>query len=452
MTLSHCCLTDSRCGQPTLFKNADDVFRYLDGLGLFHMNLGLDRMNRALEALTGFFSDLHRPACPVVQIVGTNGKGSTGAFLQSLGMAHGLRVGLYTSPHFLSPTERIRMGTKVLPEAAWPELAGRACAAADDLTYFELLTIMAVLAFRQADPDLLIFEAGLGGRYDATTALPADLVCFTPFGLDHLEVLGPDLRTIAADKADAMRAGMFAAVSAPQEHDAERILHSKAQAMGLPLCFTDLPNTIPASLLPEGMRSLCPLAADAKLGLQGPHQRVNAASALTVWLLLCHRHGWHTDERVIRRGLADAFLPGRLQTVYPTGKTPFLLDGAHNVHGMTALHAALTEMKARDGIRPSAVIFSCLADKSPEDMAPLVASLAGDAPILLPTLHDNPRAASGRTLQTLFPSGKAKAVDNLEQALQEVQHEAEGDDPVLICGSLYLLAEFFSLFPAALQG
>ena len=145
------------------FKSYDDVIRHLDGLGVFHMDMGLGRMERALSAL-----GLDRLSRPTVQVVGTNGKGSTSSFLQALAMAHGLKAGLYTSPHFVAPEERIRVGHTMLPPARWPGLASRAVQAERGLTYFELLTVMAAEAFELASCDLVIYEAGLGGRYDAT--------------------------------------------------------------------------------------------------------------------------------------------------------------------------------------------------------------------------------------------------------------------------------------------
>ncbi len=411
------------------FSSFADVEAYLDKLGLFHMDLSLGRMKRAL-------AKAKRPPCPVVQVVGTNGKGSTSAFLQSLAMAHGFRAGLYTSPHFVSPAERIRLNEKELPRAAWPDLAERALAAEPDLTYFELLTVMAWMAFGDTEPDLLIFEAGLGGRHDATTALPAHMVCFTPIALDHQAVLGPDLASIAADKADAMRPGLFAAVSAPQKPEAAAALQGKARALRLPLRLLepDAPD-----ILPER----------TPLGLRGPHQSTNARTALTAWSVLAEGMGWQNNENAIRRGLGQAFIPGRLQDVRlatPRGETDFVLDGAHNPHGMSALREAMRDRP------PAAVIFSCLRDKNPEALAALVRDIARGAPVLAPTIAGNERACPGTELAALLGRFGAEAfpASDLAAALDSLDKFALSG-PVLVCGSLYLLGEFFTLFPRALQ-
>lgn len=435
----------NRCPNPTdRFSSFDDVLNYLNGLGLFHMNMGLERMEHALQTLQA-----RRMPCPVVQVAGTNGKGSTSVFLQSLASAHGFRTGLYTSPHFLSPIERIRMGSRALPESAWPALASRALQAEPDLTYFELLTVMAALAFQDAEPDLLIFETGLGGRYDATSALAADMVCYTPIDLDHMEVLGPDLASIAADKADAMRPGMFAAVSAAQPAEAWEAIRRKAEALNIPLCNAEQSATISETLLSPALRPLLALVETAELGLHGPHQRHNARTALTAWLMLCQQQKWNSDERAILRGLKEAFLPGRLHAIASHGLYPaFLLDGAHNPHGMTALRDALSA----SSLHPRAVIFSCLADKQPDTLLTLVRELAGDAPVFIPAIADNPRAARAIDLaRKLGP--QARSMPNLHEAITAASQAETVDtvSPVLVCGSLYLLSEFFSLFPDALH-
>ena len=165
----------------TTFSTPADIQRHLDSLGLFHMDMGLGRMRRALAAL-----DLARPPFVVAQVLGTNGKGSTSAFLASLALAHGCRVGLYTSPHFVSPTERIRIGGPEQPICApwpaenWVEPANQVMAVAPELTYFEFLTVLALLGFAREGVELAVLEAGLGGRHDATTAVAADLLCYAP--------------------------------------------------------------------------------------------------------------------------------------------------------------------------------------------------------------------------------------------------------------------------------
>ncbi len=414
------------------FKTFEDVLDHLDHLGLFHMDFELNRMRAGLESL----GLVRQETCRIVQVVGTNGKGSTSTFLASLARTHGLKVGLYTSPHFLTPRERIRINERMLEPELWPALANKVMEAAPDLTYFEFLTALGLLAFREADVDLVVMEAGLGGRYDATTAMPVHGVCFVPIDLDHQKILGSTITAIAMDKAQAMRPGI-PAYTAPQSPEALRVLQDVAGQKGVPLMETE---SLP---LPT-----CPL------GLAGPHQRSNARTALAVWNDLAARFGWAVRNEAIAAGLANARLAGRFQSLNNLdGLPPVILDGAHNPHGLRSLVSAMDDA----GLQPSAVIFSCLGDKAMDDMLPLVGRVAGNSPIFLPTIQDNERAISGEILAERLRetrTGRTEAVQRLSAALSAIRKldpPASPEHPVLVCGSLYLLGEFFTLYPEALE-
>ncbi len=426
-----------------LFNSFDDVQDHLDGLGLFHMDFGLDRMGAALAAL-----GLTACSCPVVQVVGTNGKGSTSTFLASLATAHGLKTGLYTSPHFLTPRERIRTDGRMLPPERWPSLASRVHTAAPGLTYFEFLTALALLTFAEEKTDLIVLESGLGGRYDATTAAPANLICFTPVGMDHEKVLGNSLGAIAADKAGAIRPMPEggAVLTGPQADEVMDCLRRAARENGVPLLTVE--KTLPPDLLNQGRPDTIP-----PLGLGGPHQADNARLALAAWAFLSRTKKWPFERGAILEGLAGAHLAGRFQYVPARGDLPpFILDGAHNPHGLAALSHALEQ----ENIRPRAVIFSCLEDKKRQEMLPLVARIAGQAPVFVPTIQDNERAVSGEELAAELPG--AQPVQRLHLALDSVrlpkgktEPGTEDKRPVLVCGSLYLLGEFFTLYPNLLE-
>lgn len=417
----------------TPFSTFDQVIAHLDARGFFHMELGLERMERALARLLP-----GRPPFVTAQVLGTNGKGSTASFLDSLARAHGLRTGLYTSPHFVSPAERIRLDGRPLPPAAWPAPAEEVHAACPELTYFEFLTVLALLLLARHGAELVILEAGLGGRNDATTACPADVLCYAPVALDHAAILGPTLRDIAEDKAAAIRSPA-PVISAPQYPAARAVIRAAADARSAPLV------------------DVAPLPPDIPLGLAGAHQRVNAATALAAWRRLAPLLGRDaapadaepTPEE--RRGLARAFIPGRLQSVPACAAHPaLLLDGAHNPHGMQAL-AAHVRTFARP---PACAVFSCLGDKDWQPAAGLLRRELGDAPILVPQLH-NERAASADAIVAVLNRGRARpaarAVPDVAAALaaaRELAAAAPGDAvPVPLSGSLYLLAEFFTLFP-----
>ena len=422
----------------TTFSTHTDIQRHLDGLGLFHMDMDLGRMRRALAAL-----DLARPPFVVAQVLGTNGKGSTSAFLASLALAHGCRVGLYTSPHFVSPTERIRIGGPEKPICApwpaekWVESANQVMAVASDLTYFEFLTVLALLSFAREGVELAVLEAGLGGKHDATTAVAADLLCYAPIALDHKDIIGPTLAEIAADKAAAIRSAA-PVCSVTQFPEAAKALEDAARAHNAP--------TFRATPAPAGLR----------LGLNGPHQRINAGLALAAWQQIAPMlHKSTEDVPAQARGLAQAFMPGRLQRLPGTDTLPpLLLDGAHNPHGMAALIKALRA----EGIKPAAAIFSCLADKDWLPAAQMLKHYLGEAPMFVLTL-DNHRAATADDIAEAcnsLPPATVQALPQGPQALAQALELARAlpavseARPVLMSGSLYLLSEFFTMYPQGL--
>lgn len=410
----------------TCFSSFDDVQNYLDSLGLFHVDLSLNRMYGALNAL-----GIPKKNSPyIVQVLGTNGKGSTSSFLAALACAHGIRTGLYTSPHFVTPRERIRVDGAMLAESRWPDLANRVHRAEPELTYFEFLTVLAFLAFVEENVQLVILEAGMGGLHDATTAIPAHGACFTPIELDHTKILGNTIALIAADKAAAMRSGCFA-VTGEQPAEAMAVLRQAAAEKKARLL--DAASIVE---IPHGTR----------LGLAGPHQYGNALLALATFVLAARANGWPVCANATANGLAAAHIPGRFQQIPQRGNEPaFILDGAHNPHGLRACKAALDAMNTQ----PPVVIFSCLGDKDIGHMLPFVRDMAGDALILTPTIQDNERAMDGEDLAArLMALGcRTQAMPRLATALEAAAQYRQHPAPVLVCGSLYLLGEFYTLRP-----
>lgn len=417
----------------------------LDGLGLFHMDLTLDRM-------AAFVARHGQPRFPVMHVVGTNGKGSTATILAELLTAHGLRAGLCVSPHFLTPRERILVDGAMLSEDAWARLGAQVFAEADGLglTYFEVLTALALLAFEDAGVDVAVMEAGLGGRFDATNVLHPALTVFTPIGLDHMNVLGGSLEEIAADKAGAMRPGGLA-VSAPQEAGAWQVLRDTAREVGSEfiaaaevLYYSRANGRVqPGPLSSQGGRPLVRPMTGLRLSLPGQHQELNARTALAAFHAWAGRLRLPVDEDACRQAFASAFIPGRMQLVEGAPGLPrqLILDGGHNAHGLAALQAALEA----EGLRPATVVFGCLRDKPLADMLPLVRAIAGEAPICAVGIPSCPRACGPGELALQLGSGSAPDVHWALERLKEVS------GPVLVCGSLYLLGEFYTQHPRLLE-
>ncbi|WP_319584419.1 glutamate ligase domain-containing protein [uncultured Pseudodesulfovibrio sp.] len=399
----------------TRLSNYTELTAYMDRLGLFHMDLTLGRME-------AFWNARGRPTVPVVHVVGTNGKGSTSSFLTSLARAHGQKVGTFTSPHFVSPRERILVNRRMLSRDDWLTLGNEILSVpgGEELTYFEFQTCLAMLAFERARVDLAVMEAGLGGRFDATNVFRPELTLFTPMGLDHEKILGPTLTDIARDKAGAIHEGGVA-LTGPQDPEAIIQLQERAEKVRARLVYA-----VDAAGPVDGVR----------LGLRGIHQTSNARLALAGWRWFAAGHSLRTDHATEVFGLESTFLPGRFQFVELDGQE-IILDGAHNAHAMAALSAALRA----DNIRPGKVVFACLRDKNLTDMLPFIRSFS-DGPILVPAMKGE-RAADNRAIAEAI-GGKAEASESLEAALEQ---GSDIDGPTLVCGSLYLLAEFYILNP-----
>jgi dihydrofolate synthase / folylpolyglutamate synthase len=414
--------------QGVMFSTYADVLAHLDKVGLFHMDFGLHRMQAALQAL-----GLMRPPFAVVQVLGTNGKGSTSTFLASMAQEQGCSTGLYTSPHFVFPAERIRINGVMLAEERWAALGNAIMEVRPDVTYFEFMTLLALLAFRESKVRVAVIEAGLGGAHDATTAFAADVLCYAPIGMDHTAILGNSLHAIASDKAGAIRSAA-PVCSAAQEPEALAVLKAACAAHHAPLCL--------APALPRG----------TVLGLAGEHQRGNAALAVAGWNALAAACALPNRAEARAEGLKKAFFAGRLQQTKAFCSLPALwLDGAHNEHGMRALALAIEQAACP----PVALIFSCLKDKDWQAMSALLLHAVGkNCPIVVPSLHNERAAEADALVQHLHSLGAQQvcAVDDISLAFPLLEGEVPfGSRPVLICGSLYLLSEFYRLFPQYLE-
>ncbi|MGE4293113.1 MAG: folylpolyglutamate synthase/dihydrofolate synthase family protein [Desulfovibrio sp.] len=397
------------------FHSFEGIAEYLDGLGLFHMDLSLERVAR-------FASTFGASDFLVAHVAGTNGKGSTSAFIERLAREHGVRTGLYASPHFLDLRERVLVGGAWLGEAEWVAAANEVDALAGDagLTYFEFLTCLAMSAFRAAGVELAVMEAGLGGRWDAVRAFGSDVAALASIGLDHMQVLGPTLEDIAWDKAHVIRA-KSRAFSAPQDERAAAVLRERAERVGADLVFTS------------------PLAG--KLGMRGPHQRVNAGLGLAVWEELARRMGIAPDHDACERAVQRAFVPGRFQ-VLEEGGCVWILDGAHNQPALEVLGATLSAER----LAPSALVVSCMRDKDLEQMVPQLRALTS-GPVFCPLIPQHERMLPGAKLAALL-GRDAVAMPDSRTAFDQA---AGTGGPVLVCGSLYLLAEFYRFFPRHLK-
>jgi dihydrofolate synthase/folylpolyglutamate synthase len=420
-------------------RTAEEALQFLLTRSPSTVVLGLDRMREALEEV-GHPELLLRS----VQVAGTNGKGSTCAFLASVLRAAGHKVGLYTSPHLVAVNERIAIDGAAISDAALGsrllDILQRSPAARES-TYFELVTLAAVEHFAREQVEVAVLEVGLGGRLDATSATRPELTAITRVGFDHMEYLGETLTAIAREKAGILRSRV-PVVLAAQLPEALAALEAAAAAAGAPVLLEGRDFTLedgryrgPGAPL-EGLR----------LGLRGTHQQHNAAVAVTLARLLGQR-GLTVDARAIHRGLSETRWPGRLEEV--PGSPPLLLDGAHNEDGMAALVAALDAPPWAG--RPMHALLGVVSDKRIEPMLrTLLPRCASAALSPLPT----PRSLSPDTFvalaRTLCPG--VEVVDSPAAGLAAARARAGGNDWVLVAGSLYLVGAVKALLAGEVGG
>lgn len=403
---------------------------------------GLGPFRRALAAAGHPEDDV-----AAVLIAGTNGKGSVSALLASSLQACGWRVGWYTSPHLISPRERIRLTGRPLPAKAWGDvqrLARRAARRARvRLTEFEELTLMAFLAFR-GRVDLAVLEVGLGGRWDAVNAHPApEVSVITSIGYDHQEWLGPRLSDIYREKRGVARPGTVLVEALPKSlwNLSEGLTREDgAWVWRLGRDFTVDSGAVNWEKGSQGFRVHVGSGRTVSLKspLLGAHQRDNGALAFMVLQALSQR-GWTLPSPLQRRGFCRAFWPGRFQMLRRRG--PVILDGAHNREALAALLD--TYQNSPWGRQAPGVIFGCLKDKPAESMARALSSVA--ARVWTVPLS-SPRARSAESLAALFPRSRpAKAALSFAEAFRQAD---DGKRPLLITGSLYLVGEALRFFGA----
>lgn len=404
-------------------------FLYALGNEIKTSKLGLERITAVLAAL-GNPERTYR----AVHVAGTNGKGSTCAMIASALRTAGHRVGLYTSPHLVEPTERIRVDGAEIPPERFAAVFDRIRNVSTQLldsgaidmhpTYFETVTAMAFEYFRSEQIDWAVIETGLGGRLDATNVVRPELSVITPVDFDHEAWLGSDLPSIAGEKAGIIKPGVAVVVSAQRE-DAMTVMRARAASLGSPLVdasaleLADLRlHAFGCSFHSAGTLIECPFA--------GEHQVTNTVTALAA----LRRLG--ISVSAIARGIRTATWPGRLEHV--ASKPDIILDGAHNPAGVRALAAYIRRFFSD---RKVWLIYGTMRDKSVEEIGDLLSPVASEVILTAP---DSPRALRPDALAPLFDHPSVQVAPDLRAAL-EIARVAAPEDVIFITGSLFLVGE-----------
>ncbi|MBU4434681.1 MAG: bifunctional folylpolyglutamate synthase/dihydrofolate synthase [Alphaproteobacteria bacterium] len=424
----------------------DAALARLQALHPKRIDLSLERMLRLCAALGNPQDRLP----PMIHVAGTNGKGSTVAYLRAMAEAAGLKVHVFTSPHLVRFAERIRLAGTLITDAHLAEVLDRVEAANAGLpiTFFEITTAAALVAFAEVPADLCVIEVGLGGVLDATNVVTPKVSVIAPIDIDHREFLGDTIEQIAVEKAGIIKPDA-PVVSARQRPEAEDIIDMAAAMAGVEP--TVMGRDFDAwnergRLLVQMPDRLLDLPAPS---LPGDHQFANAGLAVAALLTL---NDPRIDEAAMAAGIAGAIWPARFQrlTSGPLARqakaagADLWLDGGHNPHAGQAVARALGDLAARDG-RPVALIAGLLANKDATGFFAAFAPLK--ARVFTVTFEGHAAAPAAQTAAAAELAGlRAHACDSVQDALTKAL--ALSPTPhVLICGSLYLAGEVLAMSP-----
>lgn len=421
-------------------RTLSDWLAYIEAQHPQSIAMGLERVREVAQRM-----GLHRPARQVITVGGTNGKGSTVAFLEAIALAQGWMVGAYTSPHLLRYNERVRIGVRDADDASLVQAfeAVEAARRGVPLTYFEFGTLAALWLFERSALDLAILEVGLGGRLDAVNVVDADVAVITAVGLDHQDLLGPDREAIGFEKAGIARAWKPLVLG---EDDPPASVLRHAYAIGASAIRAGCDFIVDRPAFGErtwrwrepGFELDLPVPL-----LAAPVQLRNAATAIAALRAL----DAPVDPEAFARGVAAARVRGRLQRFDRDGAT-VLVDVGHNPQAASALADALRA----DPVRGRTwAVYAALADK---DHAGVVQALAPhvDAWMLAGTQDAGARGLSADALaQRVFgtPAAAAGRHADVAQALQAALAQAGRDDRILAFGSFHAASAALQALNAA---
>ncbi len=413
-----------------------DPSAYLAGLNIDVMHFGLESIAELLSRLGNPQNDYK-----TILIAGTNGKGSTATMTASILESAGYKTGLYTSPHLVNVRERIVInGKKIARKDFGQIIADIKEKIKNPLTYFELLTAVALVYFQRQKVDIVVLEVGLGGRLDATNVCRPLVSIITNIAFDHMAYLGNTLESITREKAGIIKQNGICLTAAKQKNVLQVLKNicverkAKLYRLGADIKIVKQKNSFFAY---QGLhRKLSGLT----ISLQGEHQLANAALAVAA-VELSDKNGLKISNNAIRAGLRKAYLDARLEVLQ---KEPFfLLDGAHNPAGINSLCRAL---KKDFSYKRLILIFNSLLDKDYCRMLKKIAPLA--CKIILTKLKTTRAELPDNMLNILEKIGyKAIVTENVGQAIQKAQSLAGKQDLICATGSFYLAGEVKQKFP-----
>ena len=386
---------------------------------------GLGRMQQAVDLLGN-----PEKTYPIIHVTGTNGKGSTIAFMRELFVAHGKKVGTFTSPHIICINDRICINGQPIADEDFIRIANQVkemektlLETHDQLSFFELLTLIAFLYFREQEVDLVLLEVGIGGLFDTTNVVTGEIAVITSIGLDHQETLGDSLEEIAEQKAGIFKDGKKAVI-AKLAPEAELVCQKIARVLDVDLYQAGQDFTLKAGDFSSSLARFSQL----EIGLEGAYQQENASVALQTFLLFMASREEKVDEEFVRQALQETHWAGRLERIRPQ----IYLDGAHNLPALTRL-VEFIQGKIQQGYQVR-ILFGALKRKDYQGMLGYLSEQLPQVGLKV-TGFDYQGSLDEKdvTGYDLIPS--------YGDFIREFEEKANDQDLLFVTGSLYFISE-----------
>jgi dihydrofolate synthase/folylpolyglutamate synthase len=423
--------------------NYKESVAYLESLEFHGIKLGLANMEMALLALGS-----PQKKFKSVLVAGTNGKGSTCAFLARILSANGHKTGFYSSPHLVSYNERFVIANKTIPNAEFASVATHVRAILEDqrlqLTLFEVLTAMACVWFERKNVDFAVLEVGLGGRLDATNAVDSVANVITHIGLDHQEYLGSNLRQIASEKAGILK-NAAPLVCAERSPELQALFRDLAIAHNAPSHFIEKDFFFFKKSVSNGLETMDFKGGDIEwndlaVSLWGDHQLENAAVALATAATLKQQKLCRLSEPKTRAALATTKWPGRFDILQHNPIV--LLDACHNPDGVRAFCAAF---RARFPAKKSSFVIGISSDKNSKEMLSMLLPLGSSAIFCEAHTRATPCTELAQIGKEYLPAFKIQTIPDVKTAVKGALKSARPDDIICVCGSMFVLGEALEL-------
>ncbi|WP_245683851.1 bifunctional folylpolyglutamate synthase/dihydrofolate synthase [Vulcanibacillus modesticaldus] len=425
-------------------KTKDEAIEWIHNLKTLGIKPGLSRMEWMLERLGN-----PERRVKFLHIAGTNGKGSTASFISNVLRKSGYKVGMFTSPYLIEFTNRIQINGEDISEEHLVEMLNRVIPLVKELevselgspTEFEVVTTIAILYFASvAYPDIVVWETGLGGRFDSTNVVYPIVSVITNVGFDHMDLLGDDIKQIAMEKAGIIKPGV-PVVSGVENEEARSVIKDIAKSKKASLyqlneqffIKTHKMNHLGSKFDFTGPFLTMP---NLEIKMVGPHQIKNAAVALMALEILRQYYAFIIEEEAVYSGLKHTFWAGRFEII--SEKPTVIIDGAHNPEGALSLGETVSLFEYNRLI----MVTGVLKDKAIEDLFKNFIPIADQ---LIITKPDNPRALDlkdiKKVISTIVPTKEVILNPDWRDAVKQALQMADQEDLVVITGSLYLISD-----------